>query len=145
MRYAVRAGQATRTLVLALWLVATGACAGLPKAGDRSAACWPHFPYASGWLGGDGAYSIPLSPTRTLWLFGDTFIGADGQADRAGAIEQLVTREGDLHAYAVRRAEALLADHRRVREASDARGRYGVKALVPPDVIGLYVLLPKVD
>jgi hypothetical protein len=85
MRCAVRAGRATRALVLVLWLVATGACAGLPHAGDRSAACWPQFPYESGWLGGDGGYSIPLSPTRTLWLLGDTFIGADGQADRAGA------------------------------------------------------------
>lgn len=32
------------------------------------------FPYKQGWLGGDGAYSIPLSDGRTLWLFGDTFI-----------------------------------------------------------------------
>jgi hypothetical protein len=28
-------------------------------------------------LGGDGAYSIPLSDGRTLWLFGDTFISDD--------------------------------------------------------------------
>lgn len=27
------------------------------------------------WVGGDGAYSIPLGPKRTLWLFGDSFIG----------------------------------------------------------------------
>jgi hypothetical protein len=85
MRYAVCVGKATRPLVLALWLVAAGACTGLPHAGERSAACWPHFPYESGWLGGDGGYSISLSPTRALWLFGDTFVGADGQADRAGA------------------------------------------------------------
>lgn len=25
-----------------------------------------------GWLGGDGAYSVPLGRERTLWLFGDT-------------------------------------------------------------------------
>jgi len=35
------------------------------------------FPYKQGWLGGDGAYSIPLSDGRTLWLFGDTFISDD--------------------------------------------------------------------
>jgi hypothetical protein len=29
----------------------------------------------SGWTGADGAYSIPLSDGRTMWLFGDTFIG----------------------------------------------------------------------
>ena len=29
------------------------------------------------WLGADAAYSAPLSGGRTLWLFGDTFLGAD--------------------------------------------------------------------
>lgn len=50
-----------------------------------------------------------------------------------------------LDAFAERRAQTLLADHRRVREAADARGSYSVKALLPPDVIGLFVLLPRVD
>jgi hypothetical protein len=27
------------------------------------------------WVGGDAAYSIPLGSKRTLWLFGDSFIG----------------------------------------------------------------------
>lgn len=41
------------------------------------------------------------------------------------------------------RASDLLADHRRTREASDARGtRYSVKACLPVDVIGIYVLMP---
>jgi hypothetical protein len=39
-------------------------------------------------------------------------------------------------------ADALLADHRRVREASEARGRYDVRALTPVDVIALCVLMP---
>lgn len=62
------------------------ACAGIggPQgAGQR--ACWPRFPYQEGWLGGDGAYSVPLSATRSLWLFGDTFVGRPEQADRVGA------------------------------------------------------------
>jgi hypothetical protein len=61
------------------------------------------------------------------------------------ALETLSSRQADLEAFAGRRAQALLADHRRVREAADARGSYSVKALLPPDVIGLYVLLPRVD
>ena len=61
------------------------------------------------------------------------------------ALEQLTSRGTELDAFAERRAQALLADHRRVREAADARGSYSVKALLPPDVIGLFVLLPKVD
>jgi superfamily II DNA or RNA helicase len=60
-------------------------------------------------------------------------------------LEQLGTRKADLDAFAERRAKALLEDHRRVREAADARGSYAVRALLPADVIGLYVLLPRVD
>ncbi len=37
------------------------------------------------WLGSDDAYSVPLAPGRTLWLFGDTFIGDGRDADRANA------------------------------------------------------------
>lgn len=48
--------------------------------------CRPdQFPLAGGWLGGDVAYSIPLSNKSTLWLFGDTFIGQEGASSRAGA------------------------------------------------------------
>jgi hypothetical protein len=63
----------------------------------------------------------------------------------AQALHQLATHRAELDGFAERRAQALLADHRRVREASDARGTYSVKALQPVDVIGLYVLLPRVD
>ncbi len=61
------------------------------------------------------------------------------------ALEQLDLRRAELDAFAERRAQALLADHRRVRAAADARGSYTVKALLPADVIGLFVLLPRVD
>jgi superfamily II DNA or RNA helicase len=61
------------------------------------------------------------------------------------ALGQLESRMSELDAFAERRAQALLADHRRVREAAEALGRYSVKALLPADVIGLFVLLPKVD
>ena len=61
------------------------------------------------------------------------------------ALEQLQGRRADLDGFADKRATALLADHRRVREAADARGSYTVKSLLPADVIGLYVLLPPVS
>ena len=61
------------------------------------------------------------------------------------ALGQLEARISELDTFAERRAQALLADHRRVREAAEALGRYSVKALLPADVIGLFVLLPKVD
>ena len=41
------------------------------------------------------------------------------------------------------RAQELLADHRRIREASDARGlRYTVTPALPVDKIGVYVFMP---
>lgn len=61
------------------------------------------------------------------------------------AIGQIEARMAELDAFAERRAQALVADHRRVREAADALGRYSVKALLPADVVGIFVLLPKVD
>jgi hypothetical protein len=54
--------------------------------------------------------------------------------ERREALEQLADAQ----------AERLLADHRRVRQAADARGRYEVRALKPVDVIAAYVLLPAV-
>jgi hypothetical protein len=33
------------------------------------------FQRSNGWLGADVAYSIPLGANKTLWLFGDTFVG----------------------------------------------------------------------
>jgi superfamily II DNA or RNA helicase len=61
------------------------------------------------------------------------------------ALLQIETHAAELDAFAERRAQVLLADHRRVREAADARGSYSVKAFLPADVIGLFVILPRVD
>ena len=61
------------------------------------------------------------------------------------ALVLLQERTADLEAFAAERASALLEDHIRVREASRASGSTSVQALPRPDVIGVYVLLPKVD
>lgn len=50
-----------------------------------------------------------------------------------------------LDTHAEKRAQELLSDHRRVREAADARGKYSVQPILPPDVIGVYVILPQVE
>jgi hypothetical protein len=51
--------------------------------GAIHAQCLPVFPYEQGWLGADGAYSIPLAANKSLWLFGDTFVGDSGTTLRA--------------------------------------------------------------
>ena len=53
---------------------------------EKIASCGPpHFPYTDGWLGGDAAYSIPISAGKSVWLFGDTFVGTPDQQTRSGA------------------------------------------------------------
>ena len=61
------------------------------------------------------------------------------------ALEDLKANRDDLDAYARSRADVLLADHRRVREAADARGMYTVTSQQPADVVALFVLLPRAD
>jgi len=58
------------------------------------------------------------------------------------ALDALPAWQPQLEAIAKTRAQALLADHRRVREAAEGRGSYQVAPILPVDVIGLYVLLP---
>jgi superfamily II DNA or RNA helicase len=58
------------------------------------------------------------------------------------ALDALPSWQPQLEAIAKTRAQALLLDHRRVREAADSRGSYQVTASLPVDVMGLYVLLP---
>ncbi len=60
------------------------------------------------------------------------------------ALEFLQAHPERLEALASQRAEALLADHRRVREAARDVGQYSVTPCLPVDVIGVYVLLPDV-
>ncbi len=60
------------------------------------------------------------------------------------AIEAIPTLVSHFESLAQERAQALLADHRRVREAADARGTYNVQPQLPVDVMGVFVLVPDV-
>ena len=60
----------------------------------------------------------------------------------AETLERLPALAPALEAVAQQQAASLLDDHRRVRTASEARGRYDVRALLPVDVIAVAVLLP---
>lgn len=64
------------------------------------------------------------------------------QREMGNVLALLDERRDALEAIADAQAERLLADHRRVRQAADARGRYDVRALKPVDVIAAFVLMP---
>lgn len=59
------------------------------------------------------------------------------------ASDFLEQNQQKLKALATERAQALLEDHKRVREAARDVGQYSVSACLPVDVIGVYVLLPE--
>lgn len=58
------------------------------------------------------------------------------------ALDFLHNQQERLHSIAGERAQVLLEDHRRVREAARDVGQYSVQPCLPVDVIGVYVLLP---
>ena len=60
----------------------------------------------------------------------------------AQALSFLAAHPERLQALAQERADTLLADHRRVREAARDVGQYSVAPCLPVDVMGVYVLLP---
>ena len=55
--------------------------------------------YGGGWTGGDATYSILLPDGRTLWMFGDTFLGtvnADRSRPSTGLVNNsFVVQDGD--------------------------------------------------
>jgi len=55
------------------------------------------------------------------------------------------TLKEQVHEKCEDRATQLLADHRRVRQAAVDKGRYDVKPVLPPDLMGVYVLLPEMS
>lgn len=61
----------------------------------------------------------------------------------AGALEFLKANRARLDALAAKRADRLLNDHRRIREAARDVGSYDVTPCLPVDLIGVYVLLPE--
>ena len=60
-----------------------------------------------------------------------------------GAKEELPSLlKGPIADFVHSRAEELMADHARLRAASGTASRVTVEAVLPPDVIGLFALMP---
>lgn len=82
----------TRTLAVAIFALMLSGTVLAPARVDSQPASLPSasrsgvwFPYRQGWLGADGAYSVPLGGGRILWVFGDTFTGPVGAKSRKQA------------------------------------------------------------
>jgi hypothetical protein len=74
-------------------LAVTAGCVSDPQSTDAptlsdtspTSDCRPEFPDQDGWLGADAAYSVPLEPGKSLWLFGDTFVADSSITNRSVA------------------------------------------------------------
>ena len=64
------------------------------------------------------------------------------QREVCAALDFLAAHPQPLQALAEQRAQALLADHERVRAAARDVGHHSVSPCLPVDVMGVYVLLP---
>jgi hypothetical protein len=95
------------------------------------------------------------APEKAQWLPAErveALLGAEPAGNVAApqatefvrrVIEGMQHLQPTLNATATQRAEAVLEAHRRVRAAAGITGtRYHVRPHLPPDVVGVYVLLP---
>jgi len=63
------------------------------------------FRRTRGWVGADGAYSVPVSDKNTLWLFSDTFVGSieNGKRKNVAMVNNTVgIQTGDKVEFAIR-------------------------------------------
>ena len=89
------------------------------------------------WIQDDATISklLKFRPTQNL----------TGEAVRrqvAKALEFAAANREVFDGFAKDRAETLLADHRRVRDAAGAKGSFAVQPILPADVMGVFVLIP---
>jgi len=83
----------------------------LPRvASAEPAADWTaRFRATDGWVGADGAYSVPVSEKKALWLFSDTFVGSirEGKRKNVAMVNNTVgIQNGHEVSFAVRMSAA---------------------------------------
>ena len=86
-------------------------------------------------IGAQAARLLDLPPSRNMPL-------AVQKRQIQAALQHLETLQPRFQTLAKERARQTLADHQRVRDAAQAKGRYEVAPLLPADVVGVFVLVP---
>lgn len=100
--------------------------------------------------------SFKGAPSQAEWLdddFSEKLIGLKPEANilpeqSKEFISRVINEVGDLKAYlfeyANKNGEKIAASHRKVREAAKIKNlKYSIEAKLPPDILGIYVYLPK--
>ena len=87
-------GMVSRVVLLTMVFHAYALAGDLPDPAEaRASPEWDaKFRQQDGWIGADGAYSVAVSPQRTIWLFSDTWIGKvrDGRRTDATMVNNMV-------------------------------------------------------
>lgn len=60
-------------------------------------------------------------------------------------LKSLDPLQQSLASIAIQRAQAQLESHERVREASKTKGRITIEPVLPVDILGGYILLPRIQ
>lgn len=89
------------------------------------------------WIQDDATISRLLKFRPSQNLTGDAV-----RRQIAKALEFAAANREVFDGFAKDRAETLLADHRRVRDAAGAKGSFAVQPILPADVMGVFVLIP---
>lgn len=75
------------SIVILIAILAQAGTAAPTVASAEPAPEWNQkFAGKTGWIGGDGVYSVALGENRVLWFFGDTLIGEVKDGGRNGAV-----------------------------------------------------------
>jgi hypothetical protein len=88
-------------------------------------------------LAGEDAFALLEAPSANV-------VNRVRDAQLARASGKITSWKSQLDAYAAERAAALAEDHSRVRQALGSRGAVRVEAVTPVDIVGLYVLMPRI-
>ncbi len=103
------------------------------------------FRRTEGWVGADGAYSVPVSNSKTLWLFSDTFVGSIKNGKRSGVAmvnNTVGIQTGDKLDFAIRKK----ADGKAVAILTPpgGKGYFWLQAGVHHDK-RLHIFLPRIE
>jgi len=108
------------------------------------------FTRSQGWIGADAIYSVALTPGRTMWLFGDTFVGRveNGRRVDARLVNNTVAVQtgrapasADIDFYVGRRADG---SPEAVIRPVDGRGWFWIYDGVRSEK-GLYLFLVQIE
>jgi hypothetical protein len=102
------------------------------------------FRQTDGWVGADGAYSVPLANKKVLWLFSDTFVGSikDGKRSNVTMVNNTVgIQDGDAVSFAIRKLNGKPAV---IFTPPEGKGHFWQQAGIEVDG-KLFVFLPRIE